>query len=209
MNLTRDRAESFAWALAIAIGLAVLLALTFRVNALKSEVKLTERRIMAVRADTLALETEFQTRANQQQLAAVNDLEFGFKAPTASQYLSGERRLATLGKPAGPNAPRPILMASADAPAPAAGALPAVLAPIASKALGETRATRMLSDTHEAASDGDAVRPTGARTAARPTPAAKRAERSALALALADRLDPARVHPRAKKVALSAQADEE
>ena len=93
---------------------AVVLALTFKVNAVKSQVRLTERQILAVRQDKDLLETEFETRANQHQLTALNEVEFGYSAPTPGQYLDGERSLADLGKPRGINAPSPVMVANAD-----------------------------------------------------------------------------------------------
>lgn len=113
MNLTRDRARSIGWAFVLAFCCVLTLVLTFRVNAVKSQVRLTERQIVALRQERIFLETEFETRANQQQLTALNQLEFGYKAPTAGQYLEGERQLAVFGKPAGPGAPAPIRVASA------------------------------------------------------------------------------------------------
>jgi hypothetical protein len=147
MNMTRDRVQSLAWALIISVSFALLLALTFRVNAVKSQVRLLDRRIVALKQEKSLLETEFQTRANQQQLAALNDVDFGFKAPSAAQYIEGEQQLASLSKPVAPDAPAPILMASAETQVgakPAAGTLPAVLSTVAEKSLTLAPATRML-----------------------------------------------------------------
>ncbi|MFA7587269.1 MAG: hypothetical protein WCY11_13915, partial [Novosphingobium sp.] len=83
------------------------------VNAVKSQVRLAERQIVAVKREKMVLETEFLTRANQQQLRALNEVEFGYDAPRADQYIEGERQLAALGKPRGPGAPTPIRVASA------------------------------------------------------------------------------------------------
>lgn len=133
MNLTRDRIRSIGWAAVLAVCFAFTLALTFRVNAVKSQVRLTERQIVAVKQEKLFLETEFETRANQQQLRALNDVEFGYEAPTPGQYLEGERQLAALGKPRGPGAPSPIRVASA-----ADGAeegFPAMVSPLTGKAM--------------------------------------------------------------------------
>jgi hypothetical protein len=38
---------------------------------------------VALKQQKMYLETEFETRANQQQLKAWNDLEFGYVAPVA------------------------------------------------------------------------------------------------------------------------------
>ena len=114
MNLTRDRVHSIGWISVLLVCGAATLALTLRVNAVKSEVHSTENRIVRVQQSINFLETEFQTRSNQQALNQLNDLEFGYKAPSAAQYIEGERQLAALGKPMGPGAPQPIRYANAE-----------------------------------------------------------------------------------------------
>ncbi|MES2493942.1 MAG: hypothetical protein V4579_11770 [Pseudomonadota bacterium] len=111
--LTRAGARKAGWAVILVICLALTIALTMRVNAVRSQVLLTERQIVALRQEKGMLETEFETRANQQQLKALNDTEFGYSAPTAGQYLESERQLAAYGKPRLPGAPSPIRVASA------------------------------------------------------------------------------------------------
>ena len=112
MNLTRDRIRSIGWAVVLTVCAALCAALFLRVNAVKSEVHKTERQIVSLKRQILFLETEFQTRSNQHQLKALNDVEFGYKAPRAEQYIEGERQLAALGKARGPGAPAPIRVAS-------------------------------------------------------------------------------------------------
>jgi len=114
MNLTRDRVHSIGWMTVLLVCGALSLALMLRVNAVKSEVASSEKHIVYLKRDIDFLQTEFQTRSNQQQLKALNDLEFGYEAPRAEQYIEGERQLAALGKPAAPGAPAPIRYASAD-----------------------------------------------------------------------------------------------
>ncbi|WP_324696567.1 hypothetical protein ACLIMP_15340 [Novosphingobium aerophilum] len=114
MNLTRDRVHSIGWISVLLVCGALTIGLTLRVNAVKSQVHDTEKRIVWVQQDINFLETEFQTRSNQQALKELNDLEFGYKAPTAGQYIEGERQLAALGMPVGPGAPAPIRYANAD-----------------------------------------------------------------------------------------------
>jgi len=117
MNLTRDRMRSIGWAAVLLICLAFTVVLTFKVNAVKSQVRLAERQILSVKQDKLLLETEFETRANQQQLRTLNEVEFGYQAPAAGQYLESERQLAELSKPRAADAPSPIIrVASADVP---------------------------------------------------------------------------------------------
>lgn len=134
MNLTRDRVRSIGWAVILTVCFAMVLALTFRVNAVKSQVRLVERQIVSVKQDRSFLETEFLTRANQQQLASLNEVEFGYKAPTARQYIEGERQLAGLGKPRGPGAPIPIRVASAAIAGEEAGLI-AMVSPLTGKAI--------------------------------------------------------------------------
>jgi hypothetical protein len=113
MKLTRDRLRSIGWVFILTVCAALTMALTLRVNAVKSQVRLAEREILALQQQKTMLETEFETRANQQQLKALNDVEFGYQAPTAAQYLEGERQLAMLAKAPAPDAPRQIRVASA------------------------------------------------------------------------------------------------
>ncbi len=134
MNLTRDRMRSIGWAAVLLTCFTFTVVLTFKVNAVKSEVRLAERQILAVKQDKLLLETEFETRANQQQLRSLNQVEFGYQAPAAGQYLEGERQLANLGKARGADAPSPIRVAKADAPSGPA-ALPEMVNPLTGKAM--------------------------------------------------------------------------
>lgn len=113
--MTSTQARSLGWAAVLAICLAAVVVLSFKVNAVRSEVLLAERQLIALQRETLLLETEFETRASQRQLAEWNAVEFGYAAPRAGQFLDGERQLASLGEVRGPDAPSPIRLASADA----------------------------------------------------------------------------------------------
>jgi len=117
MNLTRDRLHTIGWGMALSLCVALTLALTFRVNAVKSRVQLADRQITALQQEKMFLETEFETRSSQQALKNFNDVDFGYEAPSAGQYLESERQLAALGKVASPDAPAPIRMASVEAAA--------------------------------------------------------------------------------------------
>jgi len=114
MNLTRDRVHSIGWMTVLLVCGLLSLALMLRVNAVKSQVAASEKRIVYLQRDIDFLETEFQTRSSQQQLKTLNEVDFGYQAPRAEQYIEGERQLAALGKPAAPGAPAPIRYASAD-----------------------------------------------------------------------------------------------
>lgn len=115
-----SRFRQIGWALVLGTCMALLLALTFKVNAVRSEVRLAERHIIAGERARLMLEVEFETRASQRQLSDWNEVEFGYAAPRADQYLESERQLAALGSPRGIGAPDPIRVAMND-PLPAAG----------------------------------------------------------------------------------------
>lgn len=117
MMISGSRLRQIGWAAALLACFGLFLGLSFRVHAVKSEVQLAEREIIALKSETLELETEFQARASQRQLADWNAVEFGYQAPRADQYLEGERQLASLGSPRGPNAPSPIRVARAEIPA--------------------------------------------------------------------------------------------
>jgi len=135
MNLTRDRMRSIGWVALLVTCAALTLVLMVRVNAVKSEVQLAQRQINAVKQEKLFLETEFLTRANQQQLRNLNAIEFGYQAPTAGQYLEGERQLAALGKARGPNAPEPIRVASAGPLVEDQNPIAAMVSPLTGKAM--------------------------------------------------------------------------
>ncbi|MDG2003605.1 MAG: hypothetical protein P8J20_09775 [Novosphingobium sp.] len=133
MNLTRDRLRSIGWVTLLTLCLALTAGLTLRVNAVKSEVYQAESRIVSTRSKITFLETEYQTRSNQQQLKALNDVEFGYMAPRAQQYIEGERQLAVLGKPREPGAPAQIRVAAVDAGTKRTSFLP-MLSPVGSVA---------------------------------------------------------------------------
>lgn len=130
MNFTSDRIRSIGWISVLVVCGAMTIGLTLRVNAVKSQVHDTEKKIVWVKQDIDFLETEFQTRSNQQALNQLNDLEFGYKAPVAGQYIEGERQLAALGAVAGPGAPQPIRYANAEKPEGNDGSLLAMVSPV-------------------------------------------------------------------------------
>ena len=134
MMVSAHRFRSIGWIALLLVCAAVVMVLAFRVNALRSQVHRTELQIIALRKEKLYLETEVETRANQQQLKLWNDVEFGYVAPTAGQYLANERQLAAFAKPDGPDSPEPIRVASADDAVAAEAAFPSVLSSIAGAA---------------------------------------------------------------------------
>lgn len=112
--MNSSQARSLGWMAVLAICFALVVVLSFKVHAVKSEVLLAERQLIALERETLLLETEFETRSSQRQLAEWNRVEFGYAAPRAGQFLEGERQLASLGEGLGPDAPAPIRLARAE-----------------------------------------------------------------------------------------------
>lgn len=129
-----SRARRIGWIAALAVCTVLYLMLHLKVHAVQSEVVRAERQIVALEQEKLLLETEFETRANQLQLATWNNVEFGYSAPTASQFLENERQLAAFGTPRLPGAPEPIRVASAAGDAPA---YPRFVSPLTGKAVDE------------------------------------------------------------------------
>lgn len=123
------------WIAALAVCTALYLMLHLKVHSVRSEVVRAEREIVALEQQKLLLETEFETRSNQLQLAAWNRVDFGYTAPTASQFLENERQLANFGGPPAVGAPEPIRVAGgAGSPAPD---YPELVSPLTGKVLDE------------------------------------------------------------------------
>lgn len=169
MIVTANRLRSVGWIALLALCAALVMVLAFRVNSLRSQVHRAELRIVSLRQEKMYLETEFETRANQQQLKAWNDVEFGYVAPTASQYLENERQLAAWSKPSELDAPAPIRVASADDSVIAQAAFPAMVSPLSGKPVADERP--------DAGTDG-----------AQPDPAPKPLDHAAATATLGDRL---------------------
>lgn len=97
MILAVKRLKTIGWIALIFIVAIALYPLSLSVATLRSDLARVERDILRTRAELRYLETEFATRASLTQLAMWNDLEYGYEAPSAAQYLDGERELANLG----------------------------------------------------------------------------------------------------------------
>jgi hypothetical protein len=161
MMVTARRLRSIGWMATLVVCVALVMVLAFRVNALRSQVHQSDAKIVALKQETMYLETEFETRANQQQLKNWNDVEFGYVAPVATQYLDNERELASYAKPVEAGAPAPIRVASADDAVVAAAAFPAMVSPLTGRPVSEASdAVDHVAVTAPVAhDDGDAPRP--------------------------------------------------
>ena len=140
-----SRLRQLGWFVTLALCFALFVALTFKVNSVRSEVRLAERQIIALQREKVLLETEFETRASQQQLAQWNAVDFGDQAPGPGQYLEGERQLAALGEPRAPAAPTPIRVARAPDSADAT-AFPRMVSPLTGRPVKAVEEVQSLAD---------------------------------------------------------------
>jgi hypothetical protein len=150
------------WIAALATCTALYLMLHLKVHSVSSEVVRAERQIVALEQQKLLLETEFETRSNQLQLAAWNRVDFGYTAPSAAQFLENERQLASFGGPRAPGAPEPIRVAGgAGSEAPT---FPRLISPLTGDPVDDDLITsqRPLGTTELAASSGAMRIPLGA-----------------------------------------------
>lgn len=130
----QSRIRRIGWIAALAVCTALYLVLHLKVHAVWSEVVRAERQIVALEQEKVLLETEFETRSNLLQLAAWNNVDFGYTAPSASQFLENERQLASFGMPRAPGAPEPIRVAGVTGDAPE---YPRLVSPLTGKPIDE------------------------------------------------------------------------
>ena len=152
-----SRLRQASWAGALSAALTLFLALTFHVNAIKSEVRLAERRIVSLEREKMRLETEFESRASQRQLAEWNAVEFGYVAPRAGQFLSSETQLASLGVPRRADAPQPIRVARAAPPVEDEDSLVDWVSPLTGQPMAEEARDAVAEGARRAASKGAAT----------------------------------------------------
>ncbi|MDR7101752.1 hypothetical protein [Croceicoccus sp. BE223] len=112
---SRNRMQSVMWTGSVVVATALSLVLMLQVKAVNSEIAETEKAIVATKQQIASLETEFQTRSRQQQLVRWNEVDFGYVAPRADQFLDGRAELASLGKQVEIIDAQPVRMAVADA----------------------------------------------------------------------------------------------
>jgi hypothetical protein len=200
------RFRSIGWLVLLALFAAAVMVLAFRVNALRSQVHRTEAKIIALRLEQLYLQTEFETRANQQQLRDWNALEFGYVAPSAGQYLENERQLAQLARPDSPGAPAPIRVASLDDAVAADAAFPAFVSPLSGKPLTDDAPAATTDEGRAEPADHDAATAAlGAKLAK--VPASHKDDEAAPSKASKTKAKPARASAETAKPKLLAKAE--
>lgn len=98
MRLAFGKLKNLGWIALVLIVAISLYPLSLSVATLRSDLSRTEQKIVESKRRIRYLETEFATRANLKQLDLWNELDYGYTAPNADQYLNNERGLANLGK---------------------------------------------------------------------------------------------------------------
>ncbi len=103
--------------LVLAIAMTVY-PVSLRVATTRAELAQVEREILRTKKNIRYIETEFSARASLRQLERWNADSLGYAAPTAEQFLSGERELAELDalRPVGPRPEGRMLLAVAEVP---------------------------------------------------------------------------------------------
>lgn len=152
----QDALNRAGWTLAFAIAATIFLALTFMANSAKSDVQQLERAIIAAERQKLLLETEFQARASQRQLAAWNAVEFGYAAPRGDQFIDDERELVALASSPLRSAPEPIRLVRTVQPRHQDGQISSLVTAVAGLPIEETRISfNKVATLFDAAQTGD------------------------------------------------------
>ncbi len=114
MLMAARKLQGIGLVLLVLIFAMFLYPVSLKVAAKRSELTRIERQIVASRDNIRYLEAELAVRASMRQLEKWNAESFGYGAPTADQYLSNERQLASLDRlphAVGANDVEPVLMA--------------------------------------------------------------------------------------------------
>ena len=119
MTLAMKRLQNIGWAALVFLVAILLYPLSLNVAALHSDLVLVDKEILNTKREISFLQAEIKTRASLHQLEEWNNLLYGYKPPSAAQFLAGEHALANLGGPR-PHI-KPVLVAAAaeDGSAPA------------------------------------------------------------------------------------------
>ena len=97
MLMAARKLQGIGLVLLVLILAMTLYPVSLRVASKRSELARVERDIRYTRDNIRYLETELGARASLRQLERWNSENFAYSAPTAGQYLDGERQLANLG----------------------------------------------------------------------------------------------------------------
>lgn len=106
------RLQGIFWLLLVTLGALAVYMVSLRVATERNELVRVERQIVAAKGDIRYLETEFSARSSLRQLERWNAEDFRYSTPGVTQYLDGERALASLDgiQPNGPTYVAPPVM---------------------------------------------------------------------------------------------------
>ena len=114
MLMAARKLQGIGLVLLVLIFAMMLYPVSLKVAATRSELTRIEKQIDRTRDNIRYLESELAVRASMRQLEQWNADTFGYSAPSAGQYLSNERQLASfdrLPRARGANDVAPVLMA--------------------------------------------------------------------------------------------------
>ena len=114
MLMAARKLQGIGLVLLVLIIAMMLYPVSLKVAATRSELTQINRQIDRTRDNIRYLESELAVRASMRQLEQWNADTFGYSAPSADQYLSNERQLASLDRlprARGANEVAPVLMA--------------------------------------------------------------------------------------------------
>lgn len=111
MSLAMKRLKNIGWMALVCLVAIMLYPLSLNVAALHSDLLKVDNQIYETKREIDFLEAEMRTRANLTQLEEWNELLYGYKPPTAQQFLEGEDALASLGSDI--NHSEPVMVAVA------------------------------------------------------------------------------------------------
>ncbi len=131
MTLAMRRLKNIGWAALVFLVAIMLYPLSLNVAALHSDLVRVDGRILDTKREISFLQAEIRTRASLHQLEEWNNLFYGYKPPSAAQFLEGEHALASLGGPSPKIKPVLVAAAAEDGSAPA-GVIGSPFAPLAS-----------------------------------------------------------------------------
>jgi hypothetical protein len=119
MSLAMKRLKNIGWLALVFLVLITLYPLSLHVASMHSDLVNVDNKILSTKREISFLQAELRTRASMQQLEEWNDLQFGYSAPTADQFLKGEAELASLGGRSPITQPVMIAASTSDGVAPA------------------------------------------------------------------------------------------
>lgn len=188
MLMAARKLQGIGLVLLVLVFAMMLYPVSLKVAATRSELAQINRQIAGARDNIRYLESELAVRASMRQLEQWNAESFGYSAPTADQYLSSERQLASLDRlprARGANDVAPVLMA--------------MVSPVGTPAAEPVPPPGVAAD--KPAPKPTAVKPAASKPAAsRPIQLAQADTRAAIRSDTAPRMAPSRRHEQLRMI---------